>query len=149
MANIQLGGDEQIFIQDGIGGPVTAGGQAGTFRTNVAFTSPNPPSPVSVNPPSVRNVQYEVELTATVDEESVSDTATSGRFIALYAGALDNVPASTGVDSGGDDWATVQTIEWLDANVGLLGPFVGDISGEHGRNIKHVTHKDGRDIDFR
>lgn len=151
-AKIQLGSGgakDDIFTHNGIGGPVTEGGQAGTFRTNITFTSPNPASPVNVSSPSQKKVQYEVKLTATIDDVEVSDTATSGTKTALYAGVLAGQTRAGGADNGGDDWASQPTYAWLQSNIGLLGSAIGDISGEHGRNIGHSTHKEGEDIDFR
>jgi Fe-S cluster assembly iron-binding protein IscA len=50
-------------------------------------------------------------------------------------------------DIGGDDWATLNTIKWLTANVALITSF-NDISGEHGRNIGHHNHAKGTDVDI-
>lgn len=49
-------------------------------------------------------------------------------------------------DHGGDGWASKGTYLWLHDNSHLITK-VNDISGEHGRNIGHKTHKLGTDID--
>lgn len=52
-------------------------------------------------------------------------------------------------DAGGDDWCTPGVYRFLNnaANQPMIVPF-NDISGEHGRNLGHDTHKLGTDIDF-
>lgn len=50
-------------------------------------------------------------------------------------------------DRGGDDWSSRATYLWLDKNSSLITK-VNDISGEHGRDIGHSTHKYGTDIDI-
>jgi murein endopeptidase len=51
------------------------------------------------------------------------------------------------IDIGGDDWASRGAYNWLAANKNLITR-INDISGEHGRNIGHSSHKHGTDIDM-
>lgn len=50
-------------------------------------------------------------------------------------------------EAGGDKWSSKSTREWITANIAQIQR-VNDISGEHGRNIGHTTHKQGNDIDM-
>ncbi|MFZ1642603.1 MAG: hypothetical protein WAV07_14460 [Candidatus Contendobacter sp.] len=54
-------------------------------------------------------------------------------------------------DTGGDDWASRPMYQWLNDNFGsgmYSGLVMDDISGEHGKNIKHKEHQNGRDVDL-
>lgn len=51
------------------------------------------------------------------------------------------------VDIGGDDWAAKKAYKWIEDHPALVTR-INDISGEHGRNIGHIEHKEGMDIDF-
>lgn len=52
-------------------------------------------------------------------------------------------------DDGGDDWCTPGVYRFLNnaANQSMIVAF-NDISGEHGRNLRHTSHRLGTDIDF-
>ena len=50
-------------------------------------------------------------------------------------------------DVGGDDWVSRPTYLWMDQNRLELRP-IGDISGEHGKDIGHQGHAEGNDIDM-
>lgn len=50
-------------------------------------------------------------------------------------------------DPGGDDWCVPSTYAWLDAHRPLLTP-INDIPGEHARDLEHLEHETGRDIDM-
>lgn len=50
-------------------------------------------------------------------------------------------------EAGGDKWASKSTHEWITTNIAQMQR-TNDISGEHGRYIGHITHKQGDDIDI-
>jgi hypothetical protein len=48
---------------------------------------------------------------------------------------------------GGEKWAAKQTVDFLNWNDMPYTLRIDDISGEHGRNIEHKSHKYGTDVD--
>ena len=50
-------------------------------------------------------------------------------------------------DYGEDDWCAKGTYEWMLANKSMMQRF-DDISGEHGRDLRHTSHQQGMDIDM-
>ena len=138
-------GEEELFSVAGVTELVSNGSADTEFITEVSTSS----SPVTQDPPTTENVFYRIEAITEINGETESAMDTTGRLIALWAGVLENTRRSGILDVGGDDWATAQTYDWVANNLNLLSGFVGDISGEHGKDIDHKTHRDGRDIDFR
>lgn len=59
----------------------------------------------------------------------------------------DGFPRFSIRDSGEDDWSSLGTYKWMDSNRALL-PAVNDVSGEHGIDLGHTTHRRGTDIDI-
>jgi hypothetical protein len=85
-------------------------------------------------------------LTVDVDGAEVTGEKYSGVRRALWR-MPDGFDRYSGRDTGGDDWASRGTYNWLAANRNSIMR-INDISGEHGRNIGHSTHKHGSDIDM-
>lgn len=143
--------ENEIFSDTAIGGSAfQRGDTANDFQAQVGFVAPNPASVVDVpDRPGDDRVAYRLGVEATVDGETASASATTNRLVPFFAGVLEGEARSGNPDLGGDDWATGTTFRWVLDNRALLGPAIGDISGEHGRNIGHTTHRRGNDIDFR
>lgn len=139
----------EIFDQNGITGPVTRGTAAGQFIVQMAFVNPNGTSSLSSPPPIANKFTYTLLVEAEVDGLSASTTVETSAKKALWTGSLAATIRAGNNDEGGDDWATKITYDWITDNIALLGPAIGDISGHHGRNISHQTHKFGNDVDFR
>jgi hypothetical protein len=147
----------RVQVQIGLGasatmGPVVFDGKpkqidSKTFTVPATFTGDNPnKSPVNSIPPPSHNVQYFVTAFAKVDGKDVQDQAHTGLLVGLWK--MPNGLARFGArDIGGDEWSSKGTYNWLDTNRSLVTR-VNDISGEHGRNIGHVTHRRGTDIDI-
>jgi hypothetical protein len=119
------------------------------IRINVAFKS----SSVQItNPdPPFHTFKIRVKLVVDVDGNEVSDEKETGDRKALWrmpSGFARYSPSGeTGRDAGGDDWSSKGTFGWLKNNSSLITK-INDISGEHGRNIRHSTHKHGTDLDI-
>lgn len=92
---------------------------------------------------------HTVEVRAGPDGEPL-DRWTSPPLIALWPAPL-AVERFGHPDVGGDGWCAAGTWLWLSdpAKRGQLAlPAMGDVSGEHGRDIGHRSHREGRQIDF-
>ena len=104
------------------------------------------PSSVTSQPPALHNIRYNFSVEADLNGTTLSDDKDSSPAKALWV-LPNNVPRFGTRDNGGDGWAAKGTYEWLTANLASV-PEVNDISGEHGRNIGHTTHRRGTDIDI-
>ncbi|MEZ6037178.1 MAG: hypothetical protein R3F29_06835 [Planctomycetota bacterium] len=114
---------------------------------DVTSTAAHPSTIAAAATPPADEVVFHVLVRAT---DAGGATLTTERDSPVY-GALwrATLAERTGCrDPGGDEWASVATIAWLQANLSKLGP-VNDLSGEHDRNLGHATHQRGRAIDFR
>lgn len=108
------------------------------YKVRATFAQP---SPFAVGSPVFSNFQYKV----TVESDSATADKSTDQLQALWK--LPSTISRFGSrDSGGDGWSSVETYNWLELNGSLITK-VNDISGEHGRNIGHNTHKAGNDID--
>ena len=119
------------------------------FAVDVTYSDNNP---LSTSIPggyiNGERVFYNMELRWRLDAGGWNISFTRGAGTALYS-------LRTGIDYdrrghrdlGGDDWGAHETFLWLRENHHWL-PEIDDISGEHGRNIGHVSHQHGRDIDM-
>lgn len=118
------------------------------FRVQTTFGGAKNPlaSPISGVPPAAHFVAYAFTVTADIDGKDETAEVVSGRTIALWK-MPDGFARYGSRDQGGDDWASFGTYAWMQGAAALL-PKIDDISGEHGRNIGHATHKDGTDLDI-
>jgi hypothetical protein len=109
-------------------------------------TISNPASTVAGVPPPTNIITYHAKITGT----DSNGNALSGEkdFDARHAlwQMPDGLPRYGVRDPGGDDWSAVGTYNWLTNNNGLVNE-IDDVSGEHGRDIGHLTHARGTDID--
>lgn len=104
------------------------------------------PSTVATVPPPADMIRYRFTLFGIQNATEVhSDTKSSPKMRALWHMPA-NLPRYSCRDEGDDDWCSRRTYDVLLANTALF-PAINDISGEHGRNIGHQTHKDGFDLD--
>jgi hypothetical protein len=139
------GTSQQVINEAGVGGPVAQTGATTTEQT-VSFSGTNPAvSAINGTPPPANGLEYLFEVTA--DVSGASQTATvpiRGKH------ALWRMPSTIlrfgPRDVGLDDWVAIGTYRWMETNAALLTR-VNDVSGEHGRNIGHTTHRRGTDID--
>ena len=117
------------------------------FRVQTTFGGVNPlTSPVSGVPPAAHFVAYEFTVTATIDGEEETATVISSRSASLWK-MPDGFSRYGARDTGGDDWVAFGTYQWM-SSFGSLLTRVDDVSGEHGRNIGHQTHRNGTDLDI-
>ncbi len=116
---------------------------AQTLRIRVSLKST--PSSVNTQPPPTHKLKYRFKLAVDDAGTEVTDEKDSGDRRGLW-----RMPAGFGRystrDTGGDDWSSKGAYGWLDANRPLITK-INDVSGEHGRDIGHQTHKHGTDID--
>lgn len=115
------------------------------FLAPLAFRSPASASPFQTNPPPNTTINYTIEVTA----NQHTATASTPAYTALWRAAT---ASRSGLFSGrdlpgGDDWAAQSMYFWLLANHASL-PRQNDISGEHGQDLGHTTHRFGGDIDL-
>jgi hypothetical protein len=105
-------------------------------------------SSVSAVPPPLHNIMYRFTLEGVRDGNTLTSQPKEGpRSKALWRLPEDIVGERYSTrDVGGDDWASRGTYEWLEIHRAKV-PAINDISGEHGRNIGHQSHKRGTDID--
>jgi hypothetical protein len=115
-----------------------------TLRVRVSIKPK--PSTVASQPPPTHQIKYRFKVVATVDGADVSDEKDSGECRALWR-MPDGFARYSTRDAGGDDWCSRGTYNWLEANATLITK-INDVSGEHGRNIGHKSHKYGTDIDM-
>lgn len=102
--------------------------------------------------PSFHNYRYVFIVKATNDKDKTnvieSKPFYSDQYYALWE--MPSTLARYGTrdsNRGGDGWSAKGTYEWLVNNADLVTE-INDISGEHGRDIGHRTHKTGTDIDI-
>ncbi|WP_201496831.1 hypothetical protein [Rubrivivax sp. A210] len=101
---------------------------------------------VASQPPPARDIVYRFMVTATTAEGGdLRDEKSVGVKRALWR-MPDGIARYGRRDAGGDDWVARGTYGWLLTNSGLIRE-IDDISGEHGRNIRHHTHGRGTDVD--
>ena len=121
---------------------------AQTLRVRVSIKAT--PSTVASQPPPAHQLKYRFKLVVDVNGTEVSDEKESGERRGLWRmpdGFARYSPTSGPRDAGGDDWCSRGTYNWLAANSSLITK-INDISGEHGRNIGHQSHRYGTDIDM-
>jgi hypothetical protein len=117
---------------------------AHTLRVRVSIKAVS--STVASQPPPAHQLKYRFKLVVDVNGTEVSDEKESGERRGLWR-MPDGFARYSTRDTGGDDWCSRGTYNWLAANSSLITK-INDISGEHGRNIGHQTHKYGTDIDM-
>lgn len=118
------------------------------YRIEVPVTfAAGTPSSVATVPPPADMIRYRFTLFGVQNAIEVSsDTKSSPKIRALWHMPV-NLPRYSCRDEGDDDWCSRRTYDVLLANSALFSA-INDISGEHGRNIGHQTHKDGFDLDI-
>lgn len=104
-------------------------------------------STVASQPPPAHQLKYRFKLVVDVNGTEASDEKESGERRGLWTMPDGFARYSTPRDIGGDEWCSRGTYNWLSSNASLITR-INDISGEHGRNIGHQTHKHGTDIDI-
>jgi hypothetical protein len=105
-------------------------------------------SELSGVPPECHGIKYKVTLTCTLENgESEEDTKETEHLVALWHMPDGFARFSRPADPGDDDWCSRGAYFWLQANKEKVTA-INDISGEHARDIGHVTHANGTDIDM-
>lgn len=119
-----------------------------TLRVRVTFHAGGS---VNTVPPPAHAITYKFTVFANLpDGTEVSDDAISSTKRALWrlqAYWRDPARRYGTRDSGGDDWLSARTWDYINQHGALLTR-IDDISGEHGRDIGHATHDVGTDIDL-
>jgi len=100
--------------------------------------------PISTEPPLADRVTYRATLFTTSTQASRDSQA--WRAVWRMPSLLQSRRFGAR-DAGGDDWTSKSAFAWLNAYPSLLTR-INDITGEHGRNLGHVGHKYGNDIDL-
>lgn len=140
------GANQQVINEAGVAGPVVQTGATTTEQT-VSFGGINPAvSAINGTPPPANGLEYLFEVTADVSGASETATASIRGKHALWR-MPNNIPRFGPRDVGLDDWVAIGTYRWMDANAALLTR-VNDVTGEHGRDTGHTTHRRGTDIDI-
>ena len=117
------------------------------FRIDVPVTFPvGLPSTIPGVPPPADKVRYRITLFGMHDATEIHDTKSSPKIRALWR-MPEGLSRYSCRDQGGDDWCSRQSYGVLVA-AGSFFPAINDISGEHGMNIGHKSHRDGHDIDI-
>ena len=117
-----------------------------TLRIPVTMTSGRP-STVDAPPPQATRIVYRFTVKSTTAEASRDSSVWKALW--KWPGDTLAIGRYSTRDSGGDDWCSRGTYDWIEQNVALLKTtYVNDISGEHGRNIGHKEHKRGTDLDL-
>jgi hypothetical protein len=139
-------------------------GSANVLTTVVAYQSPQKVAAAFYStPPPTEKILYEFTVKAKEGVNNLEDTKNTlsavhdtkevKTYLALWQIPDVYTPRSTkrysddDSKTGGDGWCSKQTYDWLVLN-GQLIPRIGDISGEHGRNVGHNSHLNGNDIDI-
>ncbi|WP_328442234.1 hypothetical protein OHA71_48290 [Streptomyces sp. NBC_00444] len=137
----------QTVTDAAVGEPEVTQVDADTLRVRATFGG-GAQSNVVGTPPPADSIRYRVTLTGqrTNGTAVTSPAQLSQEFHPLWR-MPDGFDRYSTRDPGGDDWASQQTYDWLVSNRQLVTR-INDISGEHGRNIGHQTHLEGRDIDL-
>jgi len=115
-----------------------------TVRVRVSMKTT--PSTVASQPPPAHLLKYRFKLVVDVNGTEASDEKESGERRGLWI-MPDGFGRYSTRDVGGDEWCSRGTYNWLSSNATLITR-INDISGEHGRNIGHQTHRHGTDIDI-
>lgn len=138
-------GSQMIVVDEAPGGSNVQIVDAETLKVRVSMHSPTV-STISSQPPPTHKFKYKFKLFVNDNGTEVTDEKESGERRALWR-MPDGFNRYGSRDNGGDNWSSRGTYNWLSANSGLITR-IDDISGEHGRNIGHQTHKYGTDIDM-
>lgn len=120
------------------------------IEVQAAFVDPNPQSPISTVPPATELVKYTITLDVNVDGNTQQVETSFTDLIGLYV-TQDNLIDylhDRPQDEGGDKWTHPLLWEYLQDNGDLFSE-INDISGEHGVDLGHISHKQGLDIDTR
>src|SRR5215475_9905929 len=124
---------------------------ADTLQVRVTFDD-RVRSQINSTPPPTDRIYYRVTLTGQRNNQQVTAEANSAPYFPLWRmpDALQQRQFRFGTrDPGGDDWSSQYTYNWLNSRANqALVTRINDISGEHGRNIGHATHYDGRKLDL-
>jgi len=154
-ANLELeyvdafGVDPIVLFTDSTDQVTAAEDNPDEIEIQAAFVDPNPASTTDTSPPEATNVRYNIELTADVDGELLEASLTFDSLIGLYVTGDDVIAyINRPQDEGGDKWTHELLYNWLETNGNLL-TLVNDISGEHGVDLRHETHRLGTDVDMR
>jgi hypothetical protein len=144
---------EQILQFEPIGfGPVQVIQETQTTATLRVQISMHHGSPVHSDPPAAHEIHYSFTVRVSIAGLLFeTEPARSSPVFALWRMPVIDVPDDvrryTPVDPGGDDWCSAATYAWLENHHHLLRA-LGDLSGEHGRNIGHPhSHHSGKDLD--
>ncbi|HET9212846.1 MAG TPA: hypothetical protein VFR03_20740, partial [Thermoanaerobaculia bacterium] len=144
MTSKLLGPGELMTIVDG---PPGASFQVVDDQTlKVRVTMHDQASTVESTPPPAHNTKYRFKLAVDDNGTELTDEKDSGGRHALWR-MPDGFGRYSTRDTGGDDWCSRGTYNWMDTNRSLLKE-INDISGEHARNLGHATHQYGTDIDM-
>jgi hypothetical protein len=103
-------------------------------------------STVASVPPAIQDIKYHFKLVANNAGATIQDEKDSGVRHALWR-MPDDIARYGSRDTGGDNWCSRGTYNWLSSNKSLITS-IDDVSGEHARYIGHSTHAYGTDIDM-
>jgi len=103
-------------------------------------------SSIQSQPPTQHMIRYSFRVESELNGTKLDDEKDSAPMKALWL-IPDSISRFGFRDKGKDGWAAKGTYEWLLSNAESI-PEVNDISGEHSRNIGHLTHRRGTDIDI-
>lgn len=119
----------------------------GENKLQMTSTFKDTPSRISSVPPPSEPIQYRIKINGiTNDGNNTGDEKSVSNMSSLWHAPL-TTPRFGSRDQGGDDWCTKETYQWINSYRSLLTP-INDISGEHGKDLKHKTHAKGTDIDM-
>ena len=115
-------------------------------RLGVRVTVKSPASTVSGTPPATNALGFAFTVAARDGVGNIiqAQSSASGKH-ALWK-MPDGIARYGSRDFGGDDWAASGAYAWMQQNQALFRE-VNDVSGEHGKYLKHETHAKGTDID--
>lgn len=141
------------IVDEAIGAGAITQLPGGDYRVRVTFEGANT-SPFTATPPPAHRIRYLVKLTAELNgatkvvERETMEWHSLWRMPGGFAryGQPYQTPAGQD-DIGFDDWVSMPTYHWMEANRPLLTS-INDISGEHAANTGHQGHLAGRDIDM-
>jgi len=141
------------LVNAGIGAPlveqINSTATSITLKVRVTIGPENSFILNGAGPPPFHNIRYRFMVTANLNGTPLTaqrDSALRSALWRMPPGFPRFSPEAGQRDTGGDDWVAKGTYEWLLANSNLLPP-INDISGEHARNLGHVAHRSGTDID--
>ncbi|TDC82089.1 hypothetical protein E1193_12875 [Micromonospora sp. KC606] len=137
----------QTVVNVPITDPAVTVVDADTLRVRVTYDG-GTLSTIAGVPPPTDLIRYQVTLTGRRSDGATGNSSPllSADFRALWR-MPDGFDRYSVREPGGDDWTSRATWNWLSVNRALVTR-INDISGEHARDLGHLTHLEGRDLDL-